>query len=427
MLCCDERPKGSATADNEPSPVEYVWHCKADFAINKCPKRPVTVPRRIGVSDVHLLPWRAVPTRDAVRGSLCLSLFRYQHAQRDQAIQNENPRGIPMNIQHRVLRPKDISECVKIVAEHPDFYLQYGKQIEPLRRALLRLVGSEGLRAWVFEDFDGATVRNLGVGAIGFLTAAFASEATTPPYFWIGPELIRRLLQGEMPFLSDPEVRSSNSNEGLNLFAWPLGFRSDYMKKAEVLNTLMGTFIHEVRGYKIKEFIGQSTDVEGTRASLNSGALLLTNRGSFRELPVEGAAGLLTAPHIIHIRRESALKCIGAWSSSIFVYQPPRACFSPSEQKLLLAALQGGTDDEVSDELAISLSAVKKAWYSIHDRAAQHLPEFILKNECQTERVNGERGKQKKQRLLSYLREHPEELRPFSRKAQKDCGMQMSE
>jgi hypothetical protein len=321
-----------------------------------------------------------------------------------------------MNIRYRVMQSIDISDCVNVVAQHPDFKLQYGEQTEPLRRALSRLVGSEGFRAFVFEDLDNPSFRIFGVGAIVFLTDAFASHVITPPYFWIGPELTRLLLRGETPFLSDKDLLRSNSGVGVNLFAWPLGFRTEYMKKPEVLNTLLGTFIHEVRGYKVKEFIGQSSDIEGTRVSLNSGALLLTGEGSFRELPAERAQELLSKPHIIHIVRESALKSIGAWSSSIFVYRPPLVCFSMSEQKLLNAALQGGTDQELSNDLAISVSAIKKAWCSIHERAAKHLPDKVLNLDSQPDRRDGDRGKQKKQRLLAYLREHPEELRPYSRK-----------
>ena len=60
------------------------------------------------------------------------------------------------------------------------------------------------------------------------------------------------------------------------------------------------------------------------------------------------------------------------------------------------------------------LSAVKKAWSSVYDRVADHLPDSILAVETEEERPPGDRGKQKKQRLLVYLREHPEELRPYA-------------
>jgi hypothetical protein len=103
-----------------------------------------------------------------------------------------------------------------------------------------------------------------------------------------------------------------------------------------------------------------------------------------------------------------------------FSLRSPQIGFSRSEQKLLSAALRGGTDEELSDELVISLSAVKKAWSSVYDRAAEHLPDSILAVETEEERRNGDRGKQKKQRLLAYLREHPEELRPCARRTREE-------
>jgi hypothetical protein len=78
---------------------------------------------------------------------------------------------------------------------------------------------------------------------------------------------------------------------------------------------------------------------------------------------------------------------------------------------MLDEAAHGGTDEELADQLGISLSAVKKAWGSIYHRAADCVPELRF-NVAE----GGSRGKEKKQRLLAYLREHPEELRPTSRK-----------
>jgi hypothetical protein len=53
---------------------------------------------------------------------------------------------------------------------------------------------------------------------------------------------------------------------------------------------------------------------------------------------------------------------------------------------------------------------VKNSWRSIYNRAISSLPEIFLDN------AQAKRGKEKKRRLLAYLRDHPEELRPVSRK-----------
>ena len=110
------------------------------------------------------------------------------------------------------------------------------------------------------------------------------------------------------------------------------------------------------------------------------------------------------------LSRELALTRMGTWASTLFVYQPPRFGFSRSEQRLLLTALCGGTDEDLADELCISLSAVKRAWISIYDRVSARDSRIVPFSDPVEEGV--ERGKMKKQRLLAYLRDHPEEIRP---------------
>lgn len=315
----------------------------------------------------------------------------------------------------RLMTVQDVDTCVEMVAAQPDFHLQYREQREPLRRALRGLVGSEGFRAYVFEEDRPSGNYHLGVGAFVFLTDEFINEAKEPPFFWVGAELVRRLLNGKRPFLSDDEVRKQNSREGLTVFAWPLGFRTEDSQRVEFLNYLMGSFIEVVRGYKLKEYVGQTTDVEAVRASLKSGVVLLTKDGCLRELPVEGIEQILRCPTLLSIEREDALRQVGSWSTAVFIYAPPVIGFSRSEQKLLLAALRGGTESQMAQELEISVSAVKKCWRSAYERVqASGIGIFAEEENCDIESV--ERGKEKKHLLLDYLREHQEELRPVDMK-----------
>jgi hypothetical protein len=59
--------------------------------------------------------------------------------------------------------------------------------------------------------------------------------------------------------------------------------------------------------------------------------------------------------------------------------------------------------------LDISTSAVKKCWQSIYTRVGLRLPPLLPEG---SENRSG-RGTEKKRRLLSYVRSHPEELRPL--------------
>jgi len=55
---------------------------------------------------------------------------------------------------------------------------------------------------------------------------------------------------------------------------------------------------------------------------------------------------------------------------------------------------------------------VKKTWRSIYDRVTPLSPGLIP--DRVPEELNSERGKVKKQRLLAYLREYLQELRPVA-------------
>ncbi len=54
-------------------------------------------------------------------------------------------------------------------------------------------------------------------------------------------------------------------------------------------------------------------------------------------------------------------------------------------------------------------------WVSIYCRVEDYMPELIC-DPLQSDIPAGGRGKEKRRRLLAYLRDHPEELRPVSRK-----------
>jgi hypothetical protein len=67
------------------------------------------------------------------------------------------------------------------------------------------------------------------------------------------------------------------------------------------------------------------------------------------------------------------------------------------------------------------LTAVKKRWSGIYDRAAASL-QRLFADQPQHNISMTERGKERRRRLLAYLRGHPEELRPVSRKLLRQGG-----
>ncbi len=72
----------------------------------------------------------------------------------------------------------------------------------------------------VFEEVERGRATLAGVGVGVFVHDSFIREMKTAPQFWFGPELTRRVLNGNSPVLSDQEVREANSGEGLTELVW---------------------------------------------------------------------------------------------------------------------------------------------------------------------------------------------------------------
>jgi len=87
--------------------------------------------------------------------------------------------------------------------------------------------------------------------------------------------------------------------------------------------------------------------------------------------------------------------------------------------------MNGSTDWELATQLGISVAAVKKSWRDIYGRVHDRIPK-LFPSEGHEKQLGSERGKAKKARLLAYVREHPEELRPIARKASRSSPSEES-
>jgi hypothetical protein len=330
-----------------------------------------------------------------------------------------------MGLQYRPMRPKDVDGCVSIIAEHPVIGPRYGRAISDLRKAWLRLLDWEAKRAGVVEEVNGSHATICVVGVSVFVTDDFVREIKSRPLRWIGPELAKRIVRENSPLLSDRQVREANSSGGMNLVVWEGCIAPEFEQHTEVHRKMMGLFLDNHRGYLWKEAIAsQSENVERFEWTLKTGGLLWNPaQGRYVEHVTGDPREIFREPHIVGVTREIERGRPGSWVGALFDYHPPQIGFSRGEQKLLLSALSGGTDKHVRGDLGASLSTVKNTWRSIYNRTALRLPELFL-DHSKTDVRSSERGKEKKRHLLAYLREHPEELRPVSRRLLRQAAAQ---
>ncbi len=316
-----------------------------------------------------------------------------------------------MAIRWRPMRSTDVGECADIVASHPIQASRYGAAMHHLKKFWEGLLGREAFRALVFEENqEESRPRSIGVGVSVFISDSFLSSIKTPPYSWVYPELMKWEANGKFPILSDKQTRESNRNGGLNLLVLEGTVRSDYESRSDIQTALYMAFQEQHRGFLLKELISHSPSEDRLQGMLRSGGQLLRH-GKYVEDVQKPLREIVERPHFVGLTREAALSRLGTFVGFLFVHEAPRFALRRSEQRLLLAALHGRTDEELALVLRISLSAVKKTWAHIYERVSACLPGVSPDREPKSA---AQRGKEKKQRLLNYLREHPEELRPAS-------------
>jgi DNA-binding CsgD family transcriptional regulator len=316
-------------------------------------------------------------------------------------------------IRHRLALPDDIATCLPFLAKHPVLGPRYGPSVEQLGKLWRRFLDSDALFSIVSEDGDLGNPRPIWSQIASFISDDFANELVTPPLRWIGPALVDRCLLGPTPVLTNAEVRHANSTEGLNILVWPTSPRADFKEVSELLQGSQSVFFDAYRGFNIKRLQAQASHPMEIVMAVNSGGWCVRgNDSSHFQHFAEPPESIFLQPHMLEVTKEMAAKQPGTWANLFFAYCKPAIGFTRTEQRLLSAALQGGTDEELSDLLGVSLSTVKKVWASVYIRVRSR--ERFGVRITLDESIDGNRGKQKKQKLLVYLRHHQEELRPYS-------------
>ena len=321
-----------------------------------------------------------------------------------------------MDVRYRLMEAKDVPKCVEHIAAHPVLGPRYGNLIEHIPSAIRSVLGRDSLMAVVFEEVQGSTTRFVGAGLAVFVSDDFLQELKTTPFFWLGPELVKRITRGGSPLLSDAAIRNANSTVGLNLVVWHTTPYPEDLRRTEVGTPLKISFEECCRGFRLREVVAQADCLEHLLATRNAGSLYFHRaENRYGTYPEVSALDFGSEPRNVGMSRDLSFSHNASWVWSFFLYAPPQFGFSRSEQRLLSSALEGGTGEELSGTLGISVFAVKKTWRMIYDRVAACQPELVPTN-LHADAWTQDRGKQKKQRLLAHLREHPEELRPVSRK-----------
>lgn len=248
-------------------------------------------------------------------------------------------------------------------------------------------------------------------GVCAFVDDAFVEELVARPRPYLPAIIYERMARGESPLLSAAAVRAANTGAGLNLVCLHFCLRNrnlDHPRTRDVLQVSNASFFFFFAGYRINSLY---QEVYGSRHAAYLSAGGLRQMADFTAAPENATAeDDAERPFLFGLRKDEIAPAAVNPLSLLFHALPARFAFSASAQRILERAMLMHSDDEIADQLGISVDAVKKTWRAIYQRIDDVAPRMF--GTATRVSNSSHRSAERRRHLLDYLRTHPEELRP---------------
>jgi len=313
--------------------------------------------------------------------------------------------SVSMNLRYRNFQPRDTDACLLLLQKYSEYCSQL---LSELPKFWQRLFDEQAMISCVVEDLDArADARVVAFGADVYVTDTFMEESRTARE----PHLTNRVIQRECCGYSSPVLRrkaiaTANAGHGLNAIIIHAG--TSNLSTYAIPHSLTQAFIGSHRGYHLNEIL-QEVWNDPDREWVQAYGLL---RGDYSDYYRNAGMPIPPyRPYLFGITAAEALAVPGSMASTVFLHSPPRFRFSKAAQELLMSALDGETDAALARSLHLSLAAVKMRWRAVYAHVESMAPELLPEP---IRVVRSARGPEKRRWIVEYVRNHPEELRPFA-------------
>lgn len=309
-----------------------------------------------------------------------------------------------MDLALRDAAPSDFGQCLALLASP---FLCDPAQYDALCDFWWEIIRSGAGTAGIAADArDPGAIIHFGFSVfVSDERAAEYHRCTTP---FIARRLVAEWAAGGHPFLRGPEIARTNAQPGLNLLVTHYGRRpgdprGDIANYESSRRALRGW---NLRSFTVECFTEPQRDMRAWGESLGYRVLeYSSDRVRDAGIPIDRAPFLLTAA------RSDLPGNAGYGANMLFAtFSPPRFGLNARQQQLLGLALDGGTDLSIARAAGISEAAVKKHFRTIYDKVSV----TGIVDSLTGKRALEGRGTEARRHLLNYLRDHPEELRPYS-------------
>ena len=257
---------------------------------------------------------------------------------------------------------------------------------------------------------DGNRSQVVGFGLASFVKKSFAEEELRHPRPGLNSRIVVSTAADKSVAASYREVRDANTRGDLQQVILDTSWNNELLTESQRddVRVLLGQAYYQLfAGYRFSLILTEMVDELDLWHVRGHRALRVVDRYEeyFRANPGTGwnANRALVAVTPDSIRDDPHSVVAGLFHHHV----QPRIPFTPREQEMLELAIEGGDDISLAKRLFVTLPAIKRRWSNIFERVSTIEPDI-----CPPD-GDGTRGVQKRQRILSFVRQHPEELRPF--------------
>jgi hypothetical protein len=279
------------------------------------------------------------------------------------------------------------------------------------------------LRAWTTILNDGnACIASLvekitpssreivGFGMAVFVTSSFADAILANPQPGLNASIIESIDAGKSVIPSYRYLQTANASATLDHVVMYSSDKPGSLNSIElglVRNLLARAYLDSFVGYRLRRMLNEIVDEEEFEKLKGYRGIRIVKRLSTPSLP--GARALWTGNRALcEATAESFSEDPASVAARPFIERAtPILDFTPSQKRLLVAALRGAENAELADGLCRTPAAIKRTWAGIFEKCVRHYPALLPATEGSL------RGQQKRYKVMAYIRDHPEELRPF--------------
>jgi hypothetical protein len=309
----------------------------------------------------------------------------------------------------RKTRPSDLPQCLEL------HRAKNGAEIVGRARAfkgwrqLLEM--AHATRSAVVEMQAKGRAEIVGFGLASFVKKDFLENEVRDPKPGLNARIIESVVSGSPVVAAHAEVRDANTRGDLHQVILDTSWKNGCLNVAQVdeVRVVLGRAYQELfAGYHFSRILVELVDELDLWHVRGLNAFRVINR--FEDFHRANPGTKWNRERcLLEVTLDSIRTDPHSVAAELFQHHVrPQFAFTRGEQELLELALEGADDAAAADSFFVTLPAIKRRWASIFERVGLIRPDLSpLDGE-------GTRGIQKRQRILTYVRSHPEELRPFN-------------